>query len=63
MEVCSTEKETGGEDILILHCWEEVCRPEREAEMKKVTIRMRQSKGMARDELKEQRCPEQGFSP
>lgn len=50
MEVTRTEKERGGEDMPILHCWTEVCRPEREAEMKKVTFRFKQIKGISRDE-------------
>lgn len=43
MEVSRTEKETGGEDIFILHCWKEVCRAEREVEMKEVIFRVRQT--------------------
>ena len=50
MEVSRTEKEMGGEDILVLHCWKEVCRPEREAEMRKITFRVRRSKGILRHE-------------
>lgn len=49
MEVRRTEKEMGGHDKLILHCWKEVSRPEREADMKKITFRFRQSKGMLRE--------------